>query len=92
MLYFHQVVKTEIVTIPVSICPGPQAMGGISAIAKLPPDGVAKISCFVRDLDTRRQLTGEELGALAERLTAAKTEAEGDAIREIMIRGFYGSG
>lgn len=37
-----------------------------------------------------RQLTGEELGELADRLAAAKTEAEAKVLIEEIVRGFYG--
>jgi hypothetical protein len=37
-----------------------------------------------------RQLSGEELGDLAEQMINAPTKAEADALREKLIRGFYG--
>ncbi len=63
----------------------------IQEIVNLPPEEQAKVSLFTRRLDTERQLTGEELGALAERMINAPTKAEADAINEQIIRGFYGN-
>ena len=63
----------------------------IQEIVNLPPEEQAKISRFTRKLDNERQLTGEELGALADRMISAPTKAEADAINEQIIRGFYGN-
>jgi hypothetical protein len=63
----------------------------IQEIANLAPGERAKIVQFTRQLDTERQLTGEELGALAERMVNASTKAEADALNEQIIRGFYGN-
>ena len=63
----------------------------IREIANLPPEEQAKISQFTRKLDTKRQLTGEELGALADRLVKAKSKEEAATITDEMVRGFYGN-
>ncbi len=63
----------------------------IQEIVNLPPDEQTKVSLFTRKLDSERQITGEELGVLAERMLNAPTKAEADAINEQIIRGFYGN-
>ncbi|HXB02432.1 MAG TPA: hypothetical protein VNV15_06405 [Opitutaceae bacterium] len=40
---------------------------------------------------TEGQLSGKELAALAERMINASTKAEKDALREEIVRGFYGN-
>lgn len=37
------------------------------------------------------ELTGEELGELADRMVEAETEAEAEALSEEIVRGFYGT-
>lgn len=63
----------------------------IREIANLPPEEQAKISHFTRKLDTERQLTGEELAALADRLIKAQSREEAATITDEMVRGFYGN-
>jgi hypothetical protein len=41
-------------------------------------------------MDLYKQLSGSELAELAEQMINAPTEAEKDALREKLIRGFYG--
>ena len=41
-------------------------------------------------MDRNKQLSGSELAELAEQMINAPTEAEKDALREKLIRGFYG--
>jgi hypothetical protein len=43
-----------------------------------------------KGISDARQLSGEELGALANRLANAKSKREAKAITEEMVRGFYG--
>jgi hypothetical protein len=45
---------------------------------------------FVYQLDAERQLTGNELASLAERMVNSADPAEQARIREQIIRGFYG--
>jgi hypothetical protein len=63
----------------------------IQEITNLPPEEQAEVSRFTRKLDTERQLTGDELGVLADRMVNAATKAEADALNEQIIRGFYGN-
>ncbi|MBI4625135.1 MAG: hypothetical protein HY736_18190 [Verrucomicrobia bacterium] len=63
----------------------------IQEISTLAPEEQAKIVDFTRKLGIARQLTGEELGALAERMINAPTEIEADKLNEQIIRGFYGT-
>jgi hypothetical protein len=45
---------------------------------------------FAYQLDAERQLTGDELSGLAERMVATTDPAEQARIREQIVRGFYG--
>ena len=45
---------------------------------------------FAYQLDAERQLTGNELASLAERMVTTIDPAEQARIREEIIRGFYG--
>jgi hypothetical protein len=63
----------------------------IDEIKRLDPKEQAGVVRFVYQLDAERKLSGPELSALAERLVNAPTAAEASAIRESLVRGFYGS-
>jgi hypothetical protein len=45
---------------------------------------------FAFDLARERQLTGEELGGLVQRMVDSKNPAEVKKLREEIHRGFYG--
>jgi hypothetical protein len=45
---------------------------------------------FAYQLDAERHLTGNELSSLAERMVQAKDAVEEAAVREMIVRGFYG--
>jgi hypothetical protein len=62
----------------------------IEEIKRLEPEEQLGIIRFVYQLDAERHLTGNELSALAERMTKASDAAEAAMIRESIIRGFYG--
>ena len=62
----------------------------IDEISGLSPDEQAKVVRFAYQLDTERRLTGRELSALAERMLAADDPAQAMAVREEIVRGFYG--
>lgn len=64
----------------------------IREIEQLPPQERAEVVRFARQLEAEvvRQLSPGELGQLAERLIAAKTEAEAEVIKQAMVDGFYG--
>ena len=62
----------------------------IDEIKHLPPAEQAEVVRFAFELARTRQLTGEELGALAEQLAASSDPAEIARLRSAMTRGFYG--
>jgi hypothetical protein len=62
----------------------------IKEIADLTPDEQAKVVRFAYRLDAVRQLTGEELSALAERMAATTDPVEAVKLRKEITRGFYG--
>ena len=57
---------------------------------KLGPEEQVGVIRFAYQLDAERQLTGNELASLAERMVNATDPAEQARIREQIIRGFYG--
>jgi hypothetical protein len=62
----------------------------ISEIEALPPEEQAKVVRFAYQLDAERQLTGEELSALAERMVESTDPTQTAMLREAIVRGFYG--
>lgn len=62
----------------------------IDEIKRLEPKEQLGVIRFVYQLDAERHLTGQELSALAERMTKTTDAAEAAMIRESIIRGFYG--
>lgn len=62
----------------------------IHELESLPPSEQAEVIRFAYKLDTKRKLSGRELTALAERMTAATDPAEAARIRSEIARGFYG--
>jgi hypothetical protein len=62
----------------------------IEEIKRLGPEEQLGVIRFAYQLDAERQLTGDELSALAERMVATADPAEQARIREQIIRGFYG--
>jgi hypothetical protein len=62
----------------------------IEEIKRLDPQQQLGVIRFAYQLDAERQLTGDELAALAERMVATTDPAEQARIREQIIRGFYG--
>ena len=63
----------------------------IAEIETLPPAGQLQVIRFAYQLDAERQLTGEEIAALAERMTECTDPVEAGRIREEIVRGFYGT-
>ena len=65
----------------------------IRQIEQLPPQERAEVARFARQYESElvRRLSPEELGHLAERLVAAKSEAEAEVIKQAMVDGFYGT-
>jgi len=62
----------------------------IQEISVLPPDEQAKVVRFAYSLDAERQLTGQELSALAERMVTSSDPVQTAMLREEITRGFYG--
>ncbi len=62
----------------------------IEEIKRLGPEEQVGVIRFAYQLDAERQLTGNELARLAERMVNTVDPAEQARIREQIIRGFYG--
>lgn len=62
----------------------------IHEIDCLPPTELAKVVRHTKELDKRRQLSGEELGELAQQMVDATDPAEVKRLKEAIIKGFYG--
>ena len=62
----------------------------IEEIKRLGPEEQLGVIRFAYQLDAERQLTGEELASLAERMVKTTDPAEQARIRGQIIRGFYG--
>ncbi len=62
----------------------------IDRIAALPPEEQEKIVRFAYSLDAERQLTGQELSALGEKMAASNDPVQRMMLREEITRGFYG--
>jgi hypothetical protein len=63
----------------------------IEEIKQLPRAEQSRVIQFVRELARRRQLNGEELGALAKQMVETKDPAEAHRLKEEIVRGFYGN-
>lgn len=63
----------------------------IEEIKRLGPEEQIGVIRFAYQLDAERQLTGDELSSLAERMVNATDPAEQIRIREEIVRGFYGT-
>jgi len=62
----------------------------IHEIGALPPNEQVKIVRFAYRLNAERQLSGDELSALAERMVGTADPLEERMLREQITRGFYG--
>jgi hypothetical protein len=62
----------------------------IEEIKRLDPEQQLGVIRFAYQLDAERQLTGDELAGLAERMVKTTDPAEQAKLREEIIRGFYG--
>jgi len=62
----------------------------IEEIKQLPPAEQAEVIQFTVGLAQNRQLTGKELGELADRLAASNDPAEVIRLNSATTRGFYG--
>jgi hypothetical protein len=59
-------------------------------IKRLDPKDQLGVIRFAYQLDAERKLTGKELSSLAARMTETDDPEEAAAIRESIVRGFYG--
>ena len=62
----------------------------IDEIKHLPHEEQSRVIRFVNELARQRQLSGEELGALAKQMVEATDPAEAERLKEEIVRGFYG--
>ena len=62
----------------------------IEEIKQLSPTEQVEVIRFTSDLARKRQLTGAELGELADRLAATNDPAEIIRLKSALTRGFYG--
>lgn len=62
----------------------------VEEIKRLGPEEQVGVIRFVYQLDAERQLMGDELFSLAERMVNTTDHAQQARIREQIIRGFYG--
>ena len=68
-----------------------RAIEVIDDIRQLPPAEQAEVIRFAIGLARNRQLSGEELGQLADQLAKSEDPAEIARLRSAMTRGFYGA-
>ena len=63
----------------------------IEEIKRLDPEKKAEVlSALLRSQPTTRQLSPDELVALADRMVATKDPAEADRLEKEILAGFYG--
>jgi hypothetical protein len=62
----------------------------IEEIKRLNPQEQLGVIRFAYQLDAERQLSGDELSSLAERMVNTADPSEQARIRDQIIRGFYG--
>ena len=62
----------------------------IHEIDCLPPSELAKVVRHTKELDKRRQLSGAELGDLAQQMVEATDPSEVERLKEAIVKGFYG--
>lgn len=62
----------------------------IEEIKLLPPAKQSRVIQFALELARKRQLTGEELGVLAQRMVESDDPAEVEKLKSAIVRGFYG--
>jgi hypothetical protein len=62
----------------------------IEEIEQMPPEDQSRVIQFAIDLARKRQLTGKELAALAQRMVESDDPAEVERLKSALTRGFYG--
>jgi hypothetical protein len=63
----------------------------IHELETLPPEAQAEVIRFAYRLDGRRQRTGTELTALAQKMVQAQNPAEEAMVRDAIVHGFCGA-
>jgi len=63
----------------------------IDEIEQMPPEDQSRVIQFAIELARKRQLSGEELSALVQRMVDSKDPAEVKKLRKEIHRGFYGN-
>lgn len=66
------------------------ATGVIEEIKQLPRAEQSRVIQFALELARQRQLSGDKLSELAERMADSNDPAEAKKLREDIHRGFYG--
>jgi hypothetical protein len=62
----------------------------IEEILRLPRGEQARVLAFAFELARKRQLSGKELSALAQRMVDAEDRVEAERLKDEIARGFYG--
>jgi len=62
----------------------------IEQIKRLPPNELAEVIKFTRQLSGQTKLNGRELTELARKMAETKDPAEAQKLKESIARGFYG--
>jgi len=62
----------------------------IEEIMQLPREEQSRVLEFALDLKRKRQLSGKELSALAQRMVDSDDPAEVERLKSEITRGFYG--
>ena len=62
----------------------------IEEIEQMPPEDQSRVIQYTIELARRRQLTGKELAALAQRMVESDDPAEIERLKSALTRGFYG--
>jgi hypothetical protein len=63
----------------------------IAEIESLPAADQLQVIRFAYRLDTERQVTGDEIAVLVEKMTECSDPLEAVRTREEIVRGFYGA-
>ena len=62
----------------------------IHEIEQMPPEDQSRVIQFAIELARKRQLSGKELTALAQRMVESDDPAEVERLQSALTRGFYG--
>ena len=62
----------------------------IEEIEQMPPEDQSRVIQFAIELARKRQLSGKELTALAQRMVESDDPVEIEKLKSALTRGFYG--